>query len=224
MNAAERSCYRRDPSLLPREKLIDFGPDALSDAELISLILGSGQRGRKVNEIAVSLEHVLSGGSRMPAFTELISVPGIGAAKAARLCAAFELGHRVFMPRGVRIGGPEDAYGVVKHISDRKQEHFLILSLNGAHELIRTVLVCIGLVNRTVVHPREVFAPALEDRAAAIIAAHNHPSGNVEPSSDDTEVTNRLRKAGSILGIRLLDHIIFGSSQFYSFADSGLLS
>lgn len=207
----------------PREKLISRGPGALSDSEIVALIIGSGQRGRDVLAISEALDGLLAVGGRIPEYGKLTQVKGVGDAIASRLCAAFELGRRVFVPRGTRIRSPADAFTVVRHLGDRNQEHFVTLTLNGAHELIRWVLVSIGLVNRTVIHPREVFAPALEDRAAAIIVAHNHPSGNVEPSADDEEVTDRLAESGALLGVELLDHIVFGSHRFSSFLELGKL-
>ena len=209
MHLAERTSYGLDRNGKPREKLVDRGPEALSDTEVITLLVGSGQSGNSAECIAAALSHMLAGGCRIPSFDELTEVRGVGSAIASRLCASFELGRRVFMPRGTRIRSPQDAFAAVRHVGDRNQEHFLVLTLNGAHELIRANLVSIGLVNRTVIHPREVYAPALEDRAAAIIVAHNHPSGNVDPSLDDEEVTDRLKEAGEILGIRLLDHVVF---------------
>ncbi len=110
---------------------------------------------------------------------------------------------------------------VIRHYANRRQETFLSVSLNGAHEVIKIRVVSIGLVNRTLVHPREVFADPLADRAAAVICAHNHPSGNTDPSPDDREVTDILKKAGKILGIELLDHIIFSEAGFYSFLEKG---
>jgi DNA repair protein RadC len=223
MELAERIAYACEHDRRPREKLLVRGPEALSDTEVISLLIGSGQQGNNVESIAGTLVHMLAGGCRIPTFEELIDVRGVGGAIASRLCAAFELGRRVFVPRGTSIRTPEDAFNVVRHIGDRNQEHFLVLTLNGAHELIRSNLVSIGLVNRTVIHPREVYAPALEDRAAAIIVAHNHPSGNLEPSLDDEEVTERLNEAGELLGIRLLDHVIFASDSYSSFVQEGRL-
>jgi len=205
----------------PREKLANGGAEALSDAEIVSLLIGSGHRGRNVHAISEAVSDLLSIGPSPPDLAELTAVAGVGCAIASRLCAAFELGRRVFVPRGTRVRTPEDVFTVVRHLGDRNQEHFVSLTLNGAHELIRWVLVSIGLVNRTVIHPREVFAPALEDRTAAIVVAHNHPSGNVEPSRDDEEVTERLFESGELLGVRLLDHVVFSSHRFSSFLDLG---
>jgi DNA repair protein RadC len=223
MQASEIVLYDLFDEAQPREKLSDYGPQRLTDVELIALLVGSGQRGNDVASIARSLARLVSGGSRAPSFEELLAIRGVGSVIAARLCAAFELGRRVFIPRGTKVRTPSDAFTVVRHLGDRNQEHFLVLTLNGAHELIRSNLVSMGLVNRAVIHPREVFAPAIEDRAAAIILAHNHPSGNIDPSADDEEVTERLAEVGELIGIRVLDHLVFSTERFMSFVETGRL-
>ena len=109
------------------------------------------------------------------------------------------------------------------HFSSRDQEHFITIMLNGAHEVIDSFISTIGLLNKTIVHPREVFAPAIKNRAAAIAIAHNHPSGSLEPSEEDKQVTMRLINAGEILGIRVIDHIVFSSRGYYSFLEHSLI-
>ena len=200
-----------------------LGAAALSDSELMSLLLGWGTRGRPVSRIAVDALQVIDGHRGIPELAELLAVHGLGRAKAALLTAAFELSRRVICPSHKRIAFPADVVPLVRHFADRKQEHFLSLSLNGAHEVMAVLVVSVGTVNRAVVHPREVFADALTDRAAALIVAHNHPSGNVEPSSEDQEVTARLKSAGETLGVRLLDHVIFSARGYYSFLEQDTL-
>lgn len=117
--------------------------------------------------------------------------------------------------------GPAAIYETIKHYGLQKQEHFIVVMLDGAHNIIKHVVVTMGLVNRTLVHPREVFAPALIERATAIVIAHNHPSGNLEPSPDDIEVTTRLKRAGQLLGVDVLDHIIFSASSYRSLQETG---
>lgn len=117
--------------------------------------------------------------------------------------------------------GPAAIYETIKHYGLQKQEHFIVVMLDGAHNIIKHVVITVGLANRTLVHPREVFAPALIERATAIVVAHNHPSGNLEPSSDDIEATYRLKKAGQLLGVELLDHIIFSASNYRSLQETG---
>ncbi len=139
--------------------------------------------------------------------------------KVKRIAAAFELARRRIRPEGLKITFPPDVLPLIRHYADRKQEHFLCLSLNGANEVITSRVVSVGLVNKTQVHPREVFVDPITDRAAAIIVAHNHPAGSVMPSPEDIEVTEQLKAAGETLGIRLLDHIIFNQKEYYSFLE-----
>ena len=125
------------------------------------------------------------------------------------------------MPEGIKIETPVDVLPLVRHYGDRRQEHFLCISLNGANEVITTRIVSVGLVNKTQVHPREVFAEPITDRASAVILAHNHPSGNLAPSKEDLQITQQLKEAGETLGITVLDHIIFGQKGHYSFLEQG---
>ena len=205
----------------PREKLFTNGAKYLSDRELLSIILGSGIRGKGVYSLSDEILKVLDAENYSVDINTLSSVSGMGKAKTALLSAAVEFSRRILVPEKNRISAPTDIYPVIKHYANRRQETFLSVSLNGAHEVIRIRVVSIGLVNRTLVHPREVFADPLADRAAAVIVCHNHPSGNTDPSPDDREVTDILKKAGKILGIELLDHIIFSDSGFYSFLEKG---
>jgi DNA repair protein RadC len=128
-----------------------------------------------------------------------------------------EFGRRKWGPAGVRIRHPEDIYKAIRHYADRRQECFICLSLNGAHEVLAIRIVTMGLVNRTIVHPREVFSDPILDRASAVAVAHNHPSGQPEPSEEDDDITQSLKAAADILGIRLLDHIIFTDAVYFSY-------
>jgi DNA repair protein RadC len=154
---------------------------------------------------------------------DLTEYQGVGEAKATLILAAIEFARRRIKPEGAKIETPADLLPHVRHYADRKQEHFLCAGVNGANEIMNIRVVSIGLIDRTPVHPREVFADALADRASAIIVAHNHPSGGLEPSATDIEVTGRLKSAGSVVGIALLDHIIFNRSGYYSFLEDGRL-
>jgi DNA repair protein RadC len=205
----------------PRERLLCHGASALGDAELLALLIGSGVRGSNVEQIAGELLHLLDSRGTDTDLAEIRAVPGVGAAKAAQLIAALEFCRRRFRPAGMRVRTPEDVLPVVRHFADRPQEHFLCISLNGAYEVNAVRIVSIGLVNRTIVHPREVFAEPLKDRAAAVVVAHNHPSGNTEPSAEDREITERLASAGRILGVQLLDHVIFSLDRYYSCLEHG---
>jgi len=190
----------------PRERLASRGVNALSDIELLTLMLGSGSRKKGVGKLASDLLTVLDGSGDIPDAGELTTISGIGPARAALIAASLEFARRRLRPARRRISEPSDVLPLVSHWSDRPQEHFLVLSLNGAHEVIRLRVISQGILDRTIVHPREVFVDPLGDRAAAIVCAHNHPSGNTDPSPEDRELTRRLKKAGELLGIPLLDH------------------
>lgn len=206
--------------LRPREKLISNGVAYLSDVELMAVLLGSGIKGKGILELSKEIVQKVDVEGYRISIEELMKIEGLGQAKAATLAAAFEFARRQIMPTTRRIRVPQDILPAIAHYSDRPQEYFICASLNGAHEVTHTRVVSIGLVNRTMVHPREVFAEPLKDRAAAIICAHNHPSGNTDPSPEDVEVTEMIREAGRILGIELLDHVIFSAKGYYSFAEN----
>lgn len=206
----------------PRERLMASGPLGISDLELLCLIIGSGNKNRPVQDIAQDILYLMnSKGSCGVSTEDISSIPGVGKANASRICAALEIGRRFsfFKPRPCKE--PKNIFDLVRHYGDRQQEHFITVMLNGAHELMGVSVVTVGLVNRTLVHPREVFAEPLKLRATAIVLAHNHPSGNLEPSPDDLEVTLRIRKAGLLLGIEVLDHIIFSLDDYKSMMETG---
>lgn len=211
-----------DISDRPREKLSRLGAEALTDEELLMLIIGSGTQGRPVESIASDLLMKLD---MDPGLTleEMTLIPGLGKAKAGAIYASLELGRRRVQHKGRVISTPADIFREIRHFSSRTQEVLLVIPLNGAHEAMTTVVATIGLLNRTIVHPREVFAEAVRQRAAAIAIAHNHPSGNIEPSADDREVTKRIAECGKILGIKLLDHLVFTDEKYYSFLEHGLM-
>jgi len=204
----------------PREKLQQKGAQSLSDQELLAILLGSGTRGQDVMSVAKRLLKVLDETSANPMLEELTAIDGIGLAKATLISAALEFARRRIRPEGFKITFPTDVLPLIRHMADRKQEHFLCISLNGANEVIATRTISVGLVNKTQVHPREVFADPITDRATAIIIAHNHPAGNVTPSKDDVEITRKLKDAGETLGIKVLDHIIFSVKGYYSFLEN----
>ncbi len=203
----------------PREKLEAKGPQALSDIELLAILLGSGTKDHDVLTVAGRILKALDGQNEKLSLEELKKIEGVGPAKATLIAAALEFSRRRIRPEGVRISFPPDVLPLIRHFADRKQEHFICVSLNGANEVITCRVVSVGLVNQSQVHPREVFADPITDRASAIIVAHNHPSGSLEPSREDMEMTRQLRSAGEILGIRLLDHIVFNQKGYYSFLE-----
>ncbi len=205
----------------PREKLQLKGAQALSDLELLAVLLGSGGQQNDVMSVASKLLQQLDRSGIAPNVDDLLTVRGVGRAKASLVVAALEFVRRRIKPNGFKIAFPPDAFPLIRHIADRSQEHFMCISLNGANEVNAVRTVSVGLVNRALVHPREVFADPITDRASAIIVAHNHPSGNLSPSQDDLSVTQQLKAAGNTLGIRLLDHIIFNRDEYYSLLEHG---
>ena len=207
----------------PREKLLRKGAAALSDQELLAVLLGKGTRDTDVMALAGKLAKVIDKKGLAVAAEDLRALDGVGDAKATLLLAALEFARRRIKPEGTKIETPADLLPHVRHYADRKQEHFLCASINGANEIINIRVISIGLIDRAPVHPREVFADALADRASAVIVAHNHPAGGVDPSPADVEATKQLKAAGAVMGIALLDHIIFNRSGYFSFLEAGRL-
>lgn len=211
----------------PRERLRGLGSAALSARELLALLVGSGNAGRSALGVASALLD-RSGGSlrRLATLTpaELESTSGVGPAVAARLAAGLELGRRLAREGPVerpRIRGPRDVYEqCAPRVRDMTQEEFRILLLNSRHALLREVVVTRGVLDGSLVHPREVFRPAIAESAAAVVLVHNHPSGNPDPSSEDREVTRQLAAAGRLIGIHVVDHLIIGDGRWYSFAEA----
>jgi DNA repair protein RadC len=208
----------------PREKLRREGPEALSDRELLCILLNTGIKGKSVTVLAEELMEKLDRCKNIPPIKELAAINGLGETKACAVAAMLELGRRRWGQAGTKIRLPEDVFDLVRHYADRRQERFLCLSLNGAHEVLAVRVVTVGLVNKTIVHPREVFSDPIQDRASAVCVAHNHPSGSLKPSEEDDEITRKLKSAAEILGINFLDHIIFCGEGFFSYSQSGLLS
>jgi len=209
----------------PREKIACKGASVLSDNELIEAIIGRGTKNKDVREISKEIGGLIQQHGHSLQYKDLQEVEGIGPTKASQIIACFELGRRYFKPSGsnVKVTRPEDILPLVAYIKEKRQEHFICLTLNGAGEVIEKRIITVGLLNHSLVHPREVFADAITDRAASIICVHNHPSGSLEPSSQDIAITNQLRDAGSLVGIQLIDHIIVSKNGFVSMREKGLL-
>ena len=198
------------PAPRPREKLCARGAAALTEAELLALVLGSGTPGRSDMRVARAL-------ARRPPrelagwpLTRWLRVRGIGLARAAALSAAFEMGRRALdsVPEAPAIRGPEDVLSQVRDLARARREHFVVLLLNARHELEKRETVSVGSLNASIVHPREVFQPAILHSAASVVLVHNHPSGDPEPSEEDLSITKRLVQVGEIVGIGVLDHVI----------------
>ncbi len=207
----------------PREKLIAKGAAALSDVELLAVLLGSGVKGVGVLDLSAKILRKLEGRLDRIDVVTLQSIEGIGQAKACQVVAAFELARRHLMKEKIVIREAEDVLPYLQGIRDKKQEHFVCVSLNGAHEVIESRVITVGLLNTNQVHPREVFADPITDRAAAVILAHNHPSGALKASPEDLALTKRLVKAGALLGITVLDHLIVTRKGYLSLKQEGHL-
>lgn len=212
----------------PRERLLAHGAACLADAELLALLLRTGSRARSALQLATQLLDPC--GLAPLARTEpgeLASIPGVGPAKAATVLAACELGRRMAsrpLARGERIGSPEDVH---RHfhprLRDAPTEQFHVVMLDARHRVLRSVLTSQGTLTATLVHPREVFRPALREAAAAIVLVHNHPSGDPAPSPEDREITRRLARAGALIGIPVLDHVIVADRGYASLREQGHL-
>lgn len=207
----------------PREKLLRKGAKALTDQELLAVLVGKGTPGMDVMTLAARLARLIDEKGLEVQAEDLLAFAGVGDAKATLILAAIEFARRRIKPEGVKIATPADLLPHIHHYADRRQEHFLCASLNGANEILNIRVVSIGLIDRSPVHPREVFADALVDRASAVIVAHNHPCGGLEPSPSDIDVTAQIKAAGEIIGIVLLDHIIFNRTGYFSFLEAGRL-
>jgi DNA repair protein RadC len=211
--------------LRPREKLRARGPAGLADAELLAVVLGSGAAGRSALRIGRHLAR--RSPSELSAWSSArwMLVPGVGPARAAALVAAFELGRRAAagVPGGAAIRGPEDVLAQVRDLSHARKEHFVVLLLNARHEMQCRETVSIGSLNASIVHPREVFQPAILHSAAAVVLVHNHPSGDPEPSEEDLSITRRLVQVGEVVGISVLDHVIVAARGLVSLRARQLL-
>ncbi len=213
----------------PREKLMLRGAEALSDAELLAILIGSGTG--KATALDLARDLVERHGSlrkvSMRSQKDLQSTKGIGPARAVAMLAAFELARRVNLPTSeevFRITGPADVYRYIgPRLRDLKKERFYILLLNQQNVVIRDVQISEGSLSASIVHPREVFKEAIGESAACIVLIHNHPSGNPEPSGEDRAITRQLVDAGKLMGIPVHDHLIVAGDRFTSFAERGLL-
>lgn len=193
----------------PREKLAQKGAPALSDYELLMAIIGSGNAQADVTKIAQDVRKLITEKGSKLTYEDLLTIKSLGPAKATQIMAGFELWRRQFevSDRPI-IDSLEKAVEQLADIRDKKQEYFVCLTLDGANRLIAKRIITIGTLTASLVHPREVFADAITDRAASIIVAHNHPSGSLIPSRDDKDVTKSLIEAGKIVGIDVIDHVL----------------
>lgn len=216
------------PELRPRERLLSEGPEALSSAELLGILFGIGSREKTAVELA---SEVISDsgdlfGLHNISVHDLVKIHGVGEAKACIILAAVEFGKRlgrVRNPGRPVISSPADVDGLLRgRIANRDRENFVAVLLNTKNEVLEISTISIGTLSNSLVHPREVFKPAVRASAASVVLAHNHPSGKVEPSREDREITGRLVDAAEILGIEVLDHVIVGDGYF-SMKERGML-
>ncbi|MBN6186517.1 DNA repair protein RadC [Aneurinibacillus sp. BA2021] len=211
----------------PRERMMQAGPGALSNAELLAILLRTGSAEESVLSLSCRVLQQVGGlrGLKSVSFEELTSIKGIGPAKALLLLAGLELGKRIgsALPSDkITIRSPQDAADIMmEELRYHTQEHFVCLYLNTKNHIIGRETIFIGSLNSSIVHPREVYKEAIRRSSASVICLHNHPSGDASPSREDIDVTRRLQEAGRILGIELLDHIIIGDGQFYSLKEKG---
>jgi len=202
----------------PRERLMRHGASSLSTSELLAIVLGKGTKNKNVLDLSTEIISKFRNLSEQSVIS-LSKIRGIGSAKACQILACFELGKRLnssqeFNPT---VTSPEAAYKIIKDIiGNKSQEHFLVLFLDTRKRLITHEVVFIGTLNTSIIHPREVFLRAIQHSSASIIIAHNHPSGDPSPSKDDLKITHQLIKAGQIIGIPVLDHIIIGINNYKS--------
>jgi DNA repair protein RadC len=210
----------------PRERLLREGLTALNDAELLALMFGTGSRGAPAVQLAERL--LVARGLNGLAATDPVDLcveRGIGPARSAQVAACFELGRRVYGrdEGAVLIKGPEDVYAATSDLRGARKEHFVTFHLNARNQVIARETVSIGSLNASIVHPREVYEPAVRNSAASIILVHNHPSGETDPSDDDLALTRRLVQVGDLLGIAIVDHFIVGRRGFTSFKQQGYI-
>lgn len=212
----------------PRERLHHFGPEALSDAELLAILLGSGTKNLSALELAHQILKEVSGinGLAKKNFNELSRFRGVGLAKAAQIVASFELSRRISSSgnKKIKMKSPEDvASYLIPKLRSLNKEYFGILILDSKNKLKRDVFISVGDINSSIVHPREIFHEAILELASSIILYHNHPSGEPEPSDIDKQLTSKIVQAGKILSIDVLDHVIVGEENYFSFREKGLI-
>jgi DNA repair protein RadC len=206
-----------------REQVLKHGFNYPSDEELVMLILGTGTRNMPVRKLSHDVVRALYEANTENIVRVLSSVRGMGTSRSLAVAAALELGRRRSVHLHSVIKQPKDVVPFVKNYSELPKEHFICITLNGGHEILKIRVVSVGTINRTLVHPREIFSEALIENAAAMIVCHNHPSGSCEPSEEDIDTTQTLIAASHIVGITLLDHIILDRDSYFSFLEHNLL-
>ena len=209
----------------PREKLEKYGPGKLSNSELLAILLRTGTKGINVVELSWKILNKFPKNSLSNAnFEELKNTFGLGKTKTCEIVACFELGRRLLKNKPHKLLlTPNDVHREMKDYRNHKQEHFVVFYLDSRNGEIASLVVSIGTLNASIIHPREVFEPAIAHSAAQIIIAHNHPSRDPEPSEDDIMITKRLSEAGKIIGIEIVDHVVVSHNGWVSFKEKGLI-
>lgn len=210
---------------MPRERLVKYGPGKLKDDELLAILLRTGPKGSGVMELSKKLLKEFRGVSLANAnVKDLLKIKGLGEAKACEIVAVFELGRRLLKDKqAVLILSPSEVWQQLKDIRESKKEHFVVFFLNTQNQEIQRETISVGTLNSSLIHPREVFEPAIKHLASHILVAHNHPSGSLEPSDEDLNVTKRLCDSGKLLGIEVIDHVIVTAKGYMSFKEKNLI-
>ncbi len=200
----------------PREKLIKYGAESLKISELFALIISTGTKGKSAVDIGKDLERIYQTKNDFQ-LSELVNYKGLGKAKITQLVAVVEIGKRLFADKQTKtLLSPKDVWDSMIDLRSSKKEHFVVFLLNSRNQEIKREIISIGTLSESLVHPREVFEPAIRQSAYSIILCHNHPSGNLTPSEADLNVTTRLKEIGNLLGITIEDHVVVTSEGFRS--------
>lgn len=213
----------KENDLQIRELTMLNGLSFPSDEELIMLILGSGTKDCPIDRLSRKILQAILSSEREEVVPRLMEISGVGRNKALAVAASLELGRRMTRTPSIVMSEPSDILPYIQSYAMQPQEHFLCVCLNGAREVISIHVVCVGSGNMAVMRPAEIFLNPIKERASAILVSHNHPSGNPAPSPDDIRTTHDLFEAAKVLGITLLDHIILGRGEYFSFLEHGML-
>jgi DNA repair protein RadC len=210
----------------PREKLFEKGPDALKDYELLAILLRTGYKGKSAIEVAKRILETtkLENLSKL-SLSEMSKLKGVGKSRASTISASIELSNRIFeKDERITIKTPVDVMRAVSFLVNKKKEYFVALYLNSQMELINQEIISVGIIDSSLVHPRELYEPAIKYLASYIFLVHNHPSGNTEPSKEDINITENLVRSGLTLDIPVIDHIIVSRDNYFSFKEKGMIN
>jgi len=207
----------------PQEKLVKYGPKKLTDAELLAIIIRTGTAGENVIELARKVIRKFKHDLFRVSINDLTDIKGLGTTKAAQIVAAFELSTRRLKKENLQVISPKVIFDSLLELRQSKKEQLVVFYLDARNRECSRETISIGTLNANLIHPREIFEPAVRNLANSVVLAHNHPTGEPEPSEDDIEITAQIVKAGKILGIEVLDHVIIGSNSYVSLKERGLL-